>query len=134
MSYVGDDADAAAQLQRYRIADAAEPEDLLDRCLRAVELMLFHDVIHGDLSPFNLLVWAGRVHVIDLAQAVDPKKNRHAESLLRRDVARTCEFFERRGVVRDATGIADDLWTAWTLADLIPEELRPAFESDPITG
>ena len=125
MSYVGDEDDAAPQLHRHRIGSREEAEGLLDQCVRAVELMLFHDVIHGDLSPFNLLVWAGRVHVIDLPQAVDPKKNRHAESLLRRDVARTCEFFERRGVVRDATGIAEDLWTAWTFADLVPEELRP---------
>ena len=35
--------------------------------------------------------------MIDLPQAVDPKKNRHAESLLARDVARLCEHFARRG-------------------------------------
>ena len=39
--------------------------------------------------------------MIDLPQAVDPKKNRHAESLLARDVARICEHFARRGVSRD---------------------------------
>jgi RIO kinase 1 len=127
MSYVGDDEDAAPQLQRYRIESTAEAEDLLDQCLRAIERMLFHDVVHGDLSPFNVLVWEGRIHVIDLPQAVDPKKNRHAESLLRRDVERTCDYFARRGVVRDAAGIANDLWTAWTFADLVPDELRPTL-------
>jgi RIO kinase 1 len=92
--------------------------------------MLFHDVVHGDLSPFNILVWDGRISVIDLPQAVDPKKNRHAEALLARDVERVCAHFDRLGVSRDAARVAEDLWTAWTFADLVPEELRPLLHAD----
>ena len=125
MSYIGDEADAAPQLHRYRATDDEEAEDLLEQCVRAVERMLFHDVVHGDLSPFNVLVWQGEICVIDLPQAVDPKKNRHAEALLTRDVERICEHFARRGVSRDPARTAEDLWTAWTFADLVPEELRP---------
>jgi RIO kinase 1 len=91
-------------------------------------------VVHGDLSPFNILVWEGRISVIDLPQAVDPKKNRHAEALLTRDVERVCEHFARRGVARDPVRIAEDLWTAWTFADLVPEELRHGLEVDPAAG
>jgi hypothetical protein len=40
-------------------------------------------------------------------------------------VARICEYFARQGVSRDPAGTAEDLWTAWTFADLVPEELRP---------
>ena len=125
MSFVGDEDDAAPQLHRYRLSGPAEGEELLEQCIRAVERMLFHDVVHGDLSPFNVLVWQGQISVIDLPQAVDPKKNRHAESLLSRDVARICEHFARQGVSRDPARTAEDLWTAWTFADLVPEELRP---------
>jgi RIO kinase 1 len=131
MSYVGDEAVAAPQLHRYRFASGAEGEELLEQSLRAIELMLFRDVVHGDLSSFNLLVWQGRIVVIDLPQAVDPKKNKHAESLLRRDVERVCEHFARRGLERDAGRIAGDLWTGWTFADLVPEELRGTLEVDP---
>jgi RIO kinase 1 len=131
MGYVGDEADAAPQLQRYRPRDAAESEELLDQCLRAIERMLFHDVIHGDLSAFNVLVWEGRIHVIDLPQAVDPKKNRHAEALLARDVRRICEHFARLGAVRDHVELASYLWTSWTFADLIPEELRIGISVEP---
>jgi RIO kinase 1 len=130
MSYIGDEDDAAPQLHRYRPTDQAEAEDLLEQCLRVIERMLFHDVVHGDLSPFNILVWEGRISVIDLPQAVDPKKNRHAEALLARDVERVCEHFARRGVARDPLRIAEDLWTAWTFADLVPEELRPLLHAD----
>ena len=128
MSYVGDEDDAAPQLHRYRLRGQAEAEELLEQCLNAVERMLFHDVIHGDLSPFNVLVWEGRICVIDLPQAVDPKKNRHAESLLARDVARVCEHFARLGASRDPAATAADLWTAWTFADLVPEVLRPLLQ------
>ena len=113
---------------------AAEAEDLFEQCIRAVERMLFHDVVHGDLSPFNILVWDGRISVIDLPQAVDPKKNRHAEALLARDIERVCEHFARRGVAGDPARIAGDLWTAWTFADLVPEELRLTLEVDPAAG
>src|SRR4029450_11279857 len=74
--------------------------------------------------PFNVLVWEGGITVIDLPQAVDPKKNRHAEALLGRDVRRICEHFARYGAVRDPVRVASDLWTSWTFADLVPEELR----------
>jgi RIO kinase 1 len=125
MSYIGDEDVAAPQLHRYRMRDQEEAEELLEQCIRAIERMLFHDVIHGDLSPFNVLVWGGQICVIDLPQAVDPKKNRHAESLLARDVSRVCDHFARRGASRDPAATAADLWTGWTFADLVPEELRP---------
>jgi RIO kinase 1 len=128
MAYVGDEDRAAPQLHRARPDDA---EEVLDQCLRAIEVMLYRDVIHGDLSPYNVLVWEGRVTVIDLPQAVDPKKNRHAESLLARDVRRICDHFARLGVERDAPTIASQLWTAWTFADLVPEELRGLVAEPP---
>jgi RIO kinase 1 len=123
MTYVGDEDVAAPQLHRHR-PDPAEAHELFDQLVRAVERMLYVNVIHGDLSPFNVLVWDGRATVIDLPQAVDPRKNRHARTLLERDVARISDHFERFGVRSDARRIAGDLWTAWTFADLVPEELR----------
>jgi RIO kinase 1 len=130
MTYIGDEERAAPQLHRVR-SDLIGAQELLDQCLGAIERMLYRDVIHGDLSPYNVLVWEGRITVIDLPQAVDPKKNRHAESLLRRDVQRICDHFARLGVVRDAPSTSAQLWTAWTFADLVPEELRGLLEIDP---
>jgi RIO kinase 1 len=131
MSYVGDEDVAAPQLHRYRPHDRREAEALFEQLVAAIERMLFRDVVHGDLSAYNVLVWEGRITVIDLPQAVDPRKNRHAEALLRRDVERVCEHFERIGVGRDAAAITSRLWTGWTFADLVPEELRRELEIDP---
>jgi RIO kinase 1 len=127
MTYVGDEARAAPQLRAHR-PDPDEAEDLFRQVIRCVELMLFVNVIHGDLSAYNVLVWEGRATVIDLPQAVDPRKNRHAFELLRRDVHLVCDHFARFGVESSADRIAGDLWTSWQLADLVPEELRVELE------
>lgn len=124
MSYIGDLDAAGPQLQSYRPDDREEAEALFDQTIRAVEHFLYRNAIHGDLSPYNILVWEGELTVIDFPQAVDPRKNKHAEALLGRDIKRMCDHFERWGVQRSAGRIAQDLWTAWTFADLVPEELR----------
>jgi RIO kinase 1 len=123
MTYVGDEDVAAPQLRSLR-PNRDEANALFEQVMRNVERFLYQNVIHGDLSAYNVLVWDGRATLIDLPQAVDPRKNRHAQRLLDRDVARICEHFARYGVRSDAERIAQGLWTAWTFADLVPEELR----------
>jgi len=124
MSYIGDVDFAAPQLRSCDVEDTDEAEALVDQVLQAIERMLFLNVVHGDLSPYNLLVWEGQVIVIDLPQAVDPRKNRHARAFLERDVERVCEWASHHGVGRPAGRIAGDLWTGWEFAELVPEELR----------
>ena len=122
MSYVGDADQPAPQLRSVR-PRPDEASELFRQVLRGIETMLAANVIHGDLSPYNVLVWRGRATVIDLPQAVDPRKNRFAEELLRRDVENVGRFFARLGVENDPERIAGDLWTSWTFADLVPGDL-----------
>jgi RIO kinase 1 len=127
MTYVGDEADPAPQLRAYR-PDPGEADDLFEQVVRAVELMLYRNVIHGDLSAYNVLVWEGRATVIDFPQAVDPRKNRHAHAMLERDLTRIAQHFERHGVHSAPARLAADLWNGWQFADLVPEELRVELE------
>jgi RIO kinase 1 len=122
MSYLGDEDVAAPQLRSYR-PEPDEADSLFRQLLRNIEVMLHVNVIHADLSPYNVLVWGGRPIVIDVPQAVDPRKNRHAEELLRRDVNHVVTYFERFGVRANADELASGLFTAWTFADLIPGDL-----------
>jgi RIO kinase 1 len=124
MSYVGDEVAAAPRLHEHRAADREELESFWEQLRLAIEHMLLRDVVHGDLSAYNVLVWEGEAVVIDFPQAVDPKKNRHAEEFLLRDVVRLGEWFERQGVRRPWERIARDLWTGWLYADLLPADLR----------
>jgi len=63
--------------------------------------MLAVDIVHGDLSAFNVLWWRGRAVVIDLSQAVDAITHPAARDLLVRDVARLAGYFRRHGVAVD---------------------------------
>jgi RIO kinase 1 len=127
MSFVGDHERAAPQLRSCKL-DPVEAQDLFEQVLRAIERLLYGNVIHCDLSAYNVLVWEGRATIIDLPQAVDPRKNRHAPALLERDVQRICDHFARFGVRSAPAELAGDLWTSWQFADLVPEELRTGIE------
>jgi RIO kinase 1 len=66
-------------------------------------------IVHGDLSPYNLLVWQGRLVLIDFPQAVDPVLNPEGMSLLDRDVRNCCGWFSKRGVEADPGRLLSDL-------------------------
>lgn len=53
---------------------------------------------HGDLSPYNLLVHAGRLVMIDLPQVVDVVANPQGGEFLARDVRVVGTWFAARGL------------------------------------
>lgn len=110
MEYVGAEKAPAPTLHHTRLA-AAEAGPLFERLIHDVEVMLAHDVVHGDLSAYNVLYWRGEYRIIDLPQAVDPRKNPHAFTLLHRDLQRLCEYFARYGVAANAYRLADRFWS-----------------------
>jgi RIO kinase 1 len=117
MDYLGDENGAAPTLQDV----ALEPENakrLFGRAIGNIERMLACDCIHADLSAYNILFWQGRITIIDFPQAVDPRINRHAETLLLRDVTRVCQYFGRQGVTANAADISADLWSRYQYGEL----------------
>lgn len=117
MEYVGDE-DAPAPMLAHAELEDAEARDVFDRILRNIELWLAHDRIHGDLSPHNVLYHDGMLRVIDFPQAVDPRFNDAALSLLERDVENICRFGRRYGIDADGHRIARNLWGRFLRADL----------------
>ena len=120
MTHVGDADDTAPQLKDVRL-DAERTEQVLERLLWNMGVFLARNLVHADLSAYNVLWWEQRITIIDFPQAVDPRFNPNARELLGRDVRNICAWAERAGVVRDADTIAADLWTSWEFADLVPE-------------
>jgi RIO kinase 1 len=55
------------------------------------------ELVHGDLSEYNIMLWNGRPVLFDMAQAV-PISHPMAEFFLRRDVANLNRFFSRLDV------------------------------------
>jgi RIO kinase 1 len=109
MQYFGDEEAAAPMLNRVTL-----PREHADRFLRQiidnVTLWLANHLVHGDLSPYNLLYWEDRIVAIDFPQAVDPRINPKARLLLGRDLENVCAYFVKYGIRADAARIANALW------------------------
>lgn len=117
MEYFGDEHAAAPMLVRTRLG-ADEPAAFLRRIIENVTLWLRNDLVHGDLSPYNILYWENRIVVIDFPQTVDAKLNPNARSLLNRDLENICGYFERYGIRADGRRIANELWNRYKCAEL----------------
>jgi RIO kinase 1 len=55
------------------------------------------ELVHGDLSEYNIMVWRGRLVLFDVSQAV-PLSHPLADSLLHRDLKNINRYFSRLGV------------------------------------
>ena len=111
MTYIGEPGLAAPTLQSLRIPPA-EAETLFQVAMENIDLMLARDLIHADLSAYNILYWDGGLTMIDFPQVVDPNGNPVAWELFRRDVARVCAYFTSQGVESDPYELAASLWRA----------------------
>ncbi len=120
MSYHGDRSMAAPTLNSVAL-EAGEAEHLFREALRNVDLMLRHDLVHGDLSAYNMLYWEGEITIIDFPQVVNLHTNPRARFILERDILRTCEYFAAQGVDCDPVAIAGEMWHRY-VADIDPED------------
>ena len=132
MEYFGDGHLAAPILQQVNL-DGAEARALFNDVLNNIEMMLQFNMIHGDLSAFNILYWQGRAILIDFPQVVDSQENGHAHAILARDIERVSEYFQQQGVDCDPVAITDSLWRRYAFReplDELAELSRYAEEED----
>ena len=115
MGCIGDADGCALQLRSARLSPD-QARRYLDSLLWNIERFLSVNVVHADLSPYNILVWDDKAWVIDFPQAVDARINENAFTLLARDVDRVCSHFRRYGVEADAPAIAASLWRRYQRA------------------
>ena len=109
MSYHGNSVMAAPTLNTVEL-DRGEAQDLFGEVMRNVDLMLQQDLVHGDLSPYNILYWEGEIVIIDFPQVVNVKTNPKAHFILRRDLQRTCDYFAGQGVDCDPQDLFEAFW------------------------
>jgi RIO kinase 1 len=117
MEWIGDADTPAPQLKDVRL----EPEEArvaFDLLVAEVELWLACNIVHGDLSAYNVLWDGARVVAIDFPQASDPRFNTSAERLLYRDIANICRHFARWGVASEPTTLTLDLWERFMRGEL----------------
>lgn len=109
MGFVGDFATAAPPLSSVTL-ELDEAEELYERVIHNIDVMLTHKRIHGDLSAYNILYWNGDIKLIDFPQVVLPDSNPSSWNIFQRDITRICQYFSSQGVNCDAKTLAADLW------------------------
>ncbi|MDP3233138.1 MAG: RIO1 family regulatory kinase/ATPase [Myxococcales bacterium] len=81
--------------------------------------MLTADLIHGDLSEFNILMGASGPVIIDFPQVVAAARNSSSEKYFRRDLGNLLRFFSGLNPeVSKHAGDADEIWRAYTKREL----------------
>lgn len=117
MEFVGDADGPAPMLQHVPLA----PEDALTLfpvVLNNIELMLQCNIIHGDLSAYNILYRPGSLTIIDFPQSVDPRMNPNALQLLTRDINNVYRYFARCGINADPERFTHYLWERFLRSEL----------------
>lgn len=88
-----------------RLAQTRPEPDLLrsyfDQLRDTLATLVQHGVVHGDLSPYNILAAGERLVIIDLPQIVDLVGNLSGMDFLLRDCTNVCSWFRARGLEVD---------------------------------
>jgi RIO kinase 1 len=95
MEFIGENGESAPSLKEQ---SPDNPEKVYKALLIYMErLYRKGDLVHGDLSEYNIMLWKGQPVMFDMSQSV-PTSHPLAASLLRRDLENVNRFFCRLGV------------------------------------
>ncbi|KAK0420294.1 hypothetical protein QR680_014602 [Steinernema hermaphroditum] len=97
MSLIGENGKPSPKLKNIEWSDEADMCDAFGQ-VKSIMHRMFNDcdLVHGDLSEFNLLYKDGTVYVIDVSQAMDISHPRALHYLVR-DIENVVDFFQRIG-------------------------------------
>lgn len=92
MEFIGEDGIAARQLRKTILE---EPEKAFDSIIEDIKKLYENNLVHADVSEYNVLVKNGIPYLIDFGQAV-VLKHPKADAFLERDIINITYYFNKR--------------------------------------
>lgn len=91
--------------------------------------MLCLGIVHGDLSPYNVLVDREGPVIIDLPQAVNAAGNQQARMMIKRDIDNLTSFFNRFAPDLAQSDYASEIWSYYQRGKLPQAHLTGLVKS-----
>ena len=113
----GADGNAAPRLNDVQLTETTAL-DYHAFLISQVVRMLCANIVHGDLSEFNIMVGSDGPVIIDLPQAVDAAGNNHAKAMLERDVNNLANYFGQFAPQLLKTQFAKEIWALYERGNL----------------
>ena len=66
------------------------------------------ELVHADLSPYNIVIYRQKPYIIDVSQAV-LTEHPHAQDFLKRDIKNIIQYFKKYGVDNDINHIYEQI-------------------------
>ena len=84
-----------------------------DFLIRQIVRMLCHDVVHGDLSEYNVLIGNQGPVIIDFPQAISAANNYNAQRIFKRDVNNITAYLSRFARELAYTDYGSEIWSLY---------------------
>ena len=95
MEFIGVDGVSAPTMKEQA---PKNPEKVYNALFGFIKLLYQKaELVHGDLSEYNTMIWKGRPYIFDMSQSV-PTSHPLADQLLRRDLENVNRYFSRLDV------------------------------------
>ncbi len=95
-------------MQQLRVVPLTpdQAQDAFDTTIDYIRKLYLENLVHADLSEFNILLKDSEVVFIDMGQSVT-LDHPNAMKFLMRDIRNTLRFFRSRGVTADEDQVVD---------------------------
>jgi RIO kinase 1 len=94
MEYIGDKDSPAPRLVDVKLTQA-DAYEVFNKVLVNLEIFLRNNLVHGDLSEYNILLWNKNPIIIDFPQMLLLGNNQNAFRMLSKDINNMHSFFSK---------------------------------------
>ncbi|MBN1280372.1 MAG: serine protein kinase RIO [Candidatus Thermoplasmatota archaeon] len=107
MEYIGDANQAAPLLKDVPLK---HPQKIYDELMSFIARMYAAQIVHADLSPYNILMFQHKPYIIDVGQAVH-LDHPSSQEFLKRDIHNIVQYFTRYDIRGDEQHLYEKLTT-----------------------